>query len=84
MHRSAVLVVMLAAFTALPAAAGVKEKVLFDLRQGDGFYAAGTPIFDANGNLYATALPATARAAGRCIRSSRERGFGLSVARILS
>ncbi|HTT83636.1 MAG TPA: choice-of-anchor tandem repeat GloVer-containing protein [Rhizomicrobium sp.] len=39
-----------------PASAGVKEKVLIDLRRKDGGYPWGTPIFDAGGNLYATAF----------------------------
>lgn len=56
MKRRVLVPLLLAGLTAaaLPAQAGAKMKVLFDLRNRDGGYNYGTPVFDSSGNLYAT------------------------------
>lgn len=56
-HGPFVLVVISALVVATaPAAAGAKEKVLFDLHSKDGYSAFGTPVLDSSGNLYGTAF----------------------------
>src|ERR1700693_157398 len=47
-------VIVLGPFAAADSAsAGGRETPLFDLRQKDGWYVWGTPVLDANGNLFA-------------------------------